>query len=223
MNSSTQPECVVLLHGLARTSRSMKPLQLALEHQGYQVCNINYPSTQMSIAELSRIVLPEALDNCRYNGCRHIHFITHSMGGILVRYFQRYHGIAGLRRVVMLGPPNRGSEVVDSLRNIPAFKWINGPAGSELGTGKQDTPNVLGPVDFQLGVIAGTQSISPLLSSLLPAPHDGKVSVARTQIEGMKDFIALPVNHTFMMRDAETIRQCLCFLGNGQFDLQQSD
>lgn len=223
MSISRQAECVVLLHGLARTSRSMKLLQSALEHNGYQVCNINYPSTQMSIAELSEQVLPEALEYCRHCGCHHVSFITHSMGGILVRFFQRYHGIAGLHRVVMLGPPNKGSEVVDSLRSTPAFKWINGPAGCELGTSKRDTPNALGPVDFELGVIAGTQSISPFLSSLLPAPHDGKVSVVRTQIEGMKDFITLPVNHTFMMRDGETIRQCLCFLGNGQFDLQQLD
>jgi hypothetical protein len=156
----------------------MKPLQLALEHKGYEVFNINYPSTQMSIAELSEHALSEALDACHHHDCRSINFITHSMGGILVRYFQRYHGIETLHRVVMLGPPNQGSEVVDSLRNIPAFKWLNGPAGGELGTGQQDTPSALGPVNFELGVIAGTKSISPLLSSLLPAPHDGKVSVA---------------------------------------------
>ena len=91
-------------------------------------------------------------------------FVTHSMGGILVRQYLRQHSVPHLHRVVMLGPPNKGSEVVDVLGNTPGFHFINGDAGLQLGTGQGSVPNTLGPVDFDLGIIAGTRSINWILS-----------------------------------------------------------
>jgi hypothetical protein len=122
-----------------------------------------------------------------------------------------------LQRVVMLGPPNQGSEAVDRLKNLPGFYWLNGPAGVQLGTSEQDMPRQLGAANFELGVIAGRRSINLLLSSMIPGQDDGKVSVESTKMDGMTDFISLPCTHTFMMRNSEVIRQTLFFLEHGHF------
>jgi len=139
-----------------------------------------------------------------------------------VRQYLNNHDIKELHRVVMLGPPNQGSEVVDTLRNTPGFEAFNGPAGMQLGTSDADIPRKLGPVDFELGVIAGTQSINLILSLYLPGIDDGKVTVEGAQVEGMKDFIALPVTHPMMMKNADVIAQTLYFLKLGKFSKPNS-
>ena len=189
-----------------------------LRARGYQVVNINYPSRHMPIDELAMVVIDQCLSIAHNLGCNRIDFVTYSMGGILVRHYQRHHSIEHLHRVVMLGPPNQGSEVVDRFRHIPLFHWMHGPAGSQLGTTGEDIPKQLGPVDFELGVIAGIRSINPLLSTLLPGQNDGKVSVENTKIEGMQDFITIPSTHTFMMRNSRVIHQVIHFLQFGRFD-----
>ena len=208
-------ECVILLHGLARSSRSLDKLSSMLEGEGYQTVNVSYPSTKHNIAQLAEDAIGDALNQCSM--CTTIHFVTHSMGGILVRQYLNAHSVKNLGRVVMLGPPNQGSQVVDTLKNIPGFKMINGPAGMQLGTEDMSIPNTLGPAHFELGVIAGTRSINLILSTMLPKPDDGKVSVENTKLDGMADHIALPVTHPFMMNNKKVIRQVLCFLKNGSF------
>ncbi|MEX2488943.1 MAG: alpha/beta fold hydrolase, partial [Pseudomonadales bacterium] len=153
-------ECVVLLHGLARTSNSMNRLEAALEQSGYDVINFDYPSRHRAVEELARTVIPEVIKRCEDKQTRSINFVTHSLGGILVRYYFERHDPAQVDRVVMLGPPNKGSEVVDNLEDMPGFELLNGPAGMQLGTGEDDIPAGLGPVNFELGVIAGTRSIN---------------------------------------------------------------
>ncbi len=213
-----QSECVILLHGLARSSLSMKVISKALIRQGYTVVNINYPSRHLAIAELATVAIEKGLLKINKSNCKKIHFVTHSLGGILVRQYTQANTIPNLSRVVMLGPPNKGSEAVDRLKNLPGYSLVQGPAGLELGTGKNDTPQKLGPVNFELGVIAGKRSINPLLSSLIPGQNDGKVSVESTKTQGMTDFITLPISHTFMMWNRESIYQTIYFLKNGQFD-----
>ncbi len=210
-------DAVVLLHGLARSASSLSQLEGALQKAGYQVLNIDYPSRTAPIAELSEQAIGRALADPRVAGSRRVHFVTHSLGGILVRDYVARHGIARLGRVVMLGPPNGGSEVVDRLRDWRLFRTINGPAGQQLGTDIQSVPRTLGPVNFELGVIAGNQSINWINSAMIDGPDDGKVSVEHTKVAGMTDHLVLPVTHPLMMRDEAVIAACLRFLATGHF------
>jgi len=216
--SANASECVILLHGLARSAHSMAELEEKLTRAGYRVENIDYPSREQAIPELAEQAVAEGLKRCQAASASPVNFVTHSLGGILVRYYYTHHSPDHVGRVVMLGPPNQGSEVVDNLKDVPGFELLNGPAGRQLGTDKQDIPKSLGPVNFELGVIAGTRSINLLLSTLLPNPDDGKVSVESARVEGMCGFITLPVTHPFMMKNEEVIRQTLHFLKHGTFE-----
>jgi triacylglycerol lipase len=164
-------ECVVLLHGLGRTSRSMARMQQSLEAAGYFVANIGYPSRRRPVEELACDAVERGLAVCRARQASRIHFVTHSLGGILVRYYLTHHAVPELGRVVMLGPPNQGSEVVDVFSRMPAFTAITGPAGPQLGTGPTSLPRALGPVSYPVGVIAGTRSIkAPTICSVTRSP-----------------------------------------------------
>jgi len=208
--------CVILLHGLARTDRSLNKMGNELAEEGYQVVNQGYASREHEIDYLAEDTLEKALEQCSSDA--QISFVTHSLGGILVRFYLETNEIERLDRVVMLGPPNQGSQVVDEMRNVPGFELLNGPAGLQLGTDEESVPSTLGAVNFEVGVIAGTRTINPVLSTMLPNPDDGKVSVENTRVEGMADHISLPVSHALMMKNSEVIRQTIYFLKHGEFD-----
>jgi len=206
---------VILLHGLARNARSMNVMVSALERVGFGTVNYDYPSTKYPIELLANDVISDAISRCP-NGAK-IHFVTHSMGGILVRQYLSENKIQNMGRVVMLAPPNKGSQVVDRLSGAPGYGLFNGPAGQQLGTGSGSIPNSLQGVDFELGIIAGTRSINLLLSTMLPKPDDGKVSVENTKLKGMADHITMPVSHPFIMRNKKVIAQTIHFLTDGEF------
>ncbi|MDH3760898.1 MAG: alpha/beta hydrolase [Gammaproteobacteria bacterium] len=212
---SPAADSVILLHGLARSERSMQKLAEALQKRGYQVQNVSYQSTRNNVAKLAEQAIAPALAACA--GSAKVNFVTHSLGGILVRQYLKKHRIENLGRVVMLGPPNKGSEVIDRLRDFPGFYFLHGDAGLELGTGATSVPNKLGGVDFDLGIIAGTRSINLFLSSIIPGVDDGKVSVERTKLEGMRDHLEMEVTHPFMMRNDRVIGQVIHYLESGKF------
>lgn len=211
-------EQVILLHGLCRTSRSMTVMEQSLTQAGYKVRNVDYPSRTGSIEQLSETVVGKAVADCERDGAVKIHFVTHSLGGILVRSYLAHHSVPALGRVVMLGPPNQGSEVVDKLGSWWLFKKLNGPAGSELGTGPDSAPNRLGPANFCAGIIAGNWTINWINSLLIPGRNDGKVSVERTKLAGMADHVVIAAAHPFIMKNPVAIRQTIGFLQNGRFD-----
>jgi triacylglycerol lipase len=210
-------EEVVLLHGLCRKSRSMAKMQSALTEAGYKVRNVDYPSRTASVQKLADAAIGKAVADCQQDGATKIDFVTHSLGGILVRSYLSRHSIPALGRVVMLAPPNQGSEIVDKLGWLFLFKWINGPAGNELGTDKNSTPNKLGPANFPAGIIAGDRSINWINSLLIPGSDDGKVSVERTRLAGMIDHMVVHATHPFIMKNPEVIRQTIQFLRAGNF------
>ena len=211
-------DCVVLLHGLNRSWRTMDKMAESLQQGGFSTANVDYPSSTTTIEQLAPMVVNEGLQKCRQTGATTIHFVTHSLGGILVRYAHRHDPIPDLGRVVMLGPPNQGSEVIDKTRNWPGIQIISGVAGLQLGTDADSIPSQLGPVEFELGVIAGTGTTNPFMSAMmLPDEDDGKVTVARTQVEGMGDFKIVSNSHYAMMKNDDVIEITIRFLRNGSF------
>lgn len=209
---------VVLLHGLARSASSMSKLANALQAAGFTVCNVDYPSRAHSIEVLTAKFVQPAIDLC-FGPNVSTHFVTHSLGGIIVRQLAE-QTTARIGRVVMLSPPNHGSEVVDKLSNVWGFDLLNGPAGKELGTGNGSMPLKLGPAKFEVGIITGVRSINPVLSTLIPGDDDGKVAVSHAQLEGMRDFLVLRCSHPFIMKSDRAIRQTLHFLRHGAFQHQ---
>ncbi len=211
-------DCVILLHGLARTAMSMNAMQRALDEEGFETANIDYPSREFEIERLADIAVDHGLEVCRsIDDVQRIHFVTHSLGGILVRQYLSEHEIGELGRVVMLGPPNQGSVAVDELQAMPGFDWLNGPAGRQLGKGEDSVPLKLGPAGFELGVIAGNRTIDPVTSAVLDNPDDGRVSVEDTRLDGMDDFVVVEHSHAFMMRMRRPIDLTIQFLKNGSF------
>jgi len=208
---------VILLHGLGRSSRSMATIEKSLSSLGYRVVNVDYPSTKHPIEFLADEILNDIVEPYSMHSQSKIHFVTHSMGGIVVRYYLKNHKLPNLGRVVMISPPNQGSELVDSLSDSYFFNKLNGPAGRQLGTEKDSFPLSLGSVDFELGVIAGNRSFNPLYSLIVPGPDDGIVSVERTKVAGMKDFLVLPRSHVFIMRSEDVIKQVIHFIEHGAF------
>jgi triacylglycerol lipase len=210
-------ECVVLIHGLNRSWRAMEPMAEALRAAGYSTANVDYPSQAGPIEILAPMAIETGLGECRNAGAERIHFVTHSIGGILLRYSHQTSAIPDLGRVVMLAPPNQGSEVIDVTRDWPASELFAGEAGLQLGTDPDSIPRHLGPVDFELGVIAGTGSINFVMSAMLPTPNDGKVSVESTRVDGMDDFLIVENSHRYITESDEVIRNTKSFLRDGSF------
>lgn len=210
-------EGVILLHGLARTRRSMRSLAVFLEQRGYIVVNVSYPSRRDPIETLAQAAIPPAMATMRSQGVSRIHFVTHSMGGIVLRAFLAQESLPELGRVVMLSPPNQGSELADCLCRFFWFHLFFGPAGCQLGTSVDDLPTRLGPPTFALGVITGNRPAVGL-AGFFPGPSDGKVAVARAGLPGMQDFLVLPYGHSLIMRHRRVQAQVLHFLENGRFD-----
>ncbi len=206
---------VVLLHGLGRTHRSMKALERALAAEGYRVVNLGYPSRDYTVSVLADTLAAE-LDACCAVEERPPNFVTHSLGGILLRAYQASHGADRIGRVVMLSPPNQGSEVVDRLP--PALlRLVLGPAAVQLGTDASSIVNELPPADFELGIITGNATLNPLFSWWLPGEDDGKVTVESAWVEGADEFLVVPYAHTWIMQRKQVIEQVLLFLATGRF------
>jgi triacylglycerol lipase len=211
----------ILLHGLGRTPLSMKRIEWTLQKQNYRVINVRYPSTRVSIQDAADHWLDDILKTHVTDSSAPIHFVAHSLGGIILRQYLTNHEIPNLGRVVMLAPPNHGSELADRLKNNCLYRLATGPAGQQLGTGESSIPRQLGPVEFELGVIAGDRSLNPLFSSWIPGSDDGKVSVRSAKMPGA-DFLLVHHSHTWMAWSARVNRDIAQFLRTGNFRVPPS-
>lgn len=197
----------------------MEPLEIRLQEAGYRVVNLDYPSRERPPEDLGDRLRAQ-LAACCGDEPLPVHFVTHSLGGILVRLLAAEPDLLPLEigRVVMLSPPNQGSEVVDTLGDTAWFEAVMGPTGQDLGTEGDSLPNRLGPVTFELGVITGSESVEPHLSWIIPGEDDGKVAVERAKVEGMQDFLVVPASHPFIMTDETVADQVVTFLDRGRFE-----
>ncbi|MBS0663847.1 MAG: alpha/beta fold hydrolase [Verrucomicrobia bacterium] len=219
--AAVSDETVILLHGLGLRSWAMARLAGALERDGYRVINLSYPSRSLPLEEIADRWLPAQLQAAGVGPGRPVCFVTHSMGGIVVRQFRHDFPSAPIRRVVMIAPPNQGSEIADRLHDNPAFRWFMGDNAPRLGTGRDSVPLALGPWPAgsgDLGVIAGDRSLNPLFSAWIGAPNDGKVAVERTKLAGMADFIIVHHSHTWLQWCDDTFAQVRAFLRTGRFE-----
>jgi hypothetical protein len=210
-------ECVIVLHGMGRTKFAMRKVEKALRRDGYIVWNQSYPSTQKPIEELAAEHISKGVRICHRAGAQKIHFVTHSLGGILVRYYLQNNTIAQLDKIVMLSPPNSGSEIADTLKAYKVYQWMMGPAGQQLGTDANSLPNTLDRIDATVGIITGKSSSDPWFSPFIPGEDDGKVSVQSARLEEMTDFLVVEAGHTFIMSNRSVLAQIRHFLKEGFF------
>ncbi|ESP63011.1 Lipase [Smithella sp. ME-1] len=215
-NTNENKAYVVLLHGLGRTHRTMWFLEHNLKKHGYEVINQSYPSTKYAIDDLAKEIGTAVEQRCT-DPQRPVHFVTHSLGGIVLRHYLAGHPSINLGRVVMLSPPNQGSELANIFQENSLITFFGGPVIKQLGTCPTSIPNQLGPVYGEVGVITGDKSLNPLFSYLIPGKDDGTVSVESTKVEGMRDFLVVHRSHTFIMNSTEVISQVLNFLQQGKF------
>lgn len=208
-------QTVILLHGVAKTKHCMHKLAKQLQVQGYCVINQSYPSFSDTLPDLAEKTIARLLAECPSDHL--VHFVTHSMGGILVRCYLAKHKVHNLGRVVMLGPPNQGSPLVDILEKLDNKHHFSTQPIMQLGTHRNGFTQQIGNANFELGIIAGKRSVNPILSLFLAGRDDGKVSVENTKLAGMKAHLTLPVTHPFMMKNPKVIQHVLSFLANGHF------
>lgn len=206
---------VVLLHGLWRGWRAMQPLARKLEQEGFSTLNIPYPSGRMAIPHLVSRIRSQVE---RIATDQPIHFITHSLGGIIARSIFATDVPWNRGRMLMLAPPNHGSEIVDWTEKYPVLSQFLGPAGRALGS--EGIPHGLPPlpVDLEAAVIMGNRCSIPIFKKILGAENDGIVSAARGEISGLRGFSIINADHTFIQMHPEAIRLGLHFLKTGGWD-----
>ena len=208
---------VILLHGISRTALSFRKMQAALEAAGFATLNIDYPSRHHALEALGEHIRPAvALFAAGIEG--QLHFACHSMGGLLARVTISRYRPERLGRVVMLGTPNGGSEIADRLNNVFLYRAWFGPAGAQLGTRRDAATSALfPPVDYPVGIVAGNRSVDPIASRFLPKPHDGRVSVENTKLDGMADHVVIATSHPWLPGNCVAITQTIAFLRDGKF------
>ena len=211
-----QQETVILLHGIGQSSLSMLSVETKLEDKGYKVLSINYPSTDKDIEDIADFLHEKHLTKEFWKNAKKVHFVTHSMGGLVTRYYLDKYKQDKVGKVVMLAPPNGGSEISDLLHDYKAYKMFYGPAGEDLTTSNQQKKKT--DVYYDLGIIAGKKEWPYVVAAfVLPGESDGRVSVENTRLDGMTDHIIIPATHSFIMFKPNVHKQIIHFLENGEF------
>jgi len=209
---------VVLLHGLRGSSTDFQKMDKVLLEHGFNVCRIDYPSRKYSIEALADTAISEVIRQCEPHGCQTLHFVAHSMGCIMVRYYLQENKIEKLGRIIFISPPNHGTELVDKFAWSALFRKFNGPGGMQLGAGENGFIKSLEMPPYEFGVIMSTRSINPVESMFIHGKDDGRVSIESARLEGMRDFVLVRSNHHVAMKKDETIKQVINFLHTGQFE-----
>lgn len=209
---------IILLHGIGRTSLSMVEISRKAKDAGYEVHNLNYHSTRDTLATIIRDTHKD-YDHIIGDEARRLHFICYSLGCLVTRGIIEQHRPANLGRVAMLGPPNQGSEMADWLKDHSLANWLFGPNLPQLGTANRRVLlKLIGDsADYELGIIAGKDWIDPVGASIIPGDNDGRVSVERTRLPGMKAHKIVGVSHTGLLMNDDVIADAIHFIQHGAF------
>lgn len=208
-------QTVILLHGLRKSAAHMRPLAQHLEAQGYDVYNIDYPSNEHDLTTLIRMLTARIL--ALTTTSQTVHFVGFSMGALIIRGILHTYRPKSLGRVVQIGPPNQGSQLSDRLKNLWLYRKWFGPAGQELQTNQSSIQHLFGPIDYELGVIAGKQTYDLSVAWAFNSPNDGRVAIEHTKVDGMKDHIVMPGHHIYFPKKKNVINQVCYFLKHGCF------
>ncbi len=216
------PEHVIVLHGLGRSSRIMLKIASQLSQAGFRVHNLNYPSRTKSIQFIAENNLQQVLQLPELQAAAKIHFVGHSMGGIIVRYYLQHYPVTNLGRLVMIAPPNNGSELAAWLKKHWFYKimyrLLFGPAGQQLDISQESIPSQLIAPHYEVGIIAGDDNTQGFFKQVMPqVPHDGKVTVESCKLANMKDFLIVNSEHAAIVENPRVIQQTIYFLKNGVF------
>jgi pimeloyl-ACP methyl ester carboxylesterase len=210
---ATDRETVVLLHGLGRSEAAMWLLAARIEAAGFAVVRIDYDSLgdppERIVAAVSR-----QIDACCKPSAQPVHFVGHSLGGLIIRAYLAKNQLRALGRVVLIATPNAGTPLVDAYRD----SWwmvLAGPTAKSLGTGPYSFPNSLPAPDYPVGVIAGVREAR--FVDLIPGDDDGLVPMESTKVVGMADFVIVESNHPLMRYSREVADQTISFLRTGKF------
>jgi len=209
---------VIYLHGIGRSSRSMRPILNAMPTAEFVHVPFEYPSTRVPLEQSANYLhsLIESLTDVSI-----ISFVVHSMGGLVVRRYLKDHNDPRLHRLVMLGTPNSGAELADMLKRNMLFRTVYGPAGQELVTDKDGTIGSLPTPAIEFGVIAGGKGDENGFNPLLPGDDDGTVTITSARLAGAADFLRVPKLHSFLMSDETAIAAVECFLEHGRFSMER--
>ncbi|MCA8991539.1 MAG: alpha/beta fold hydrolase [Planctomycetaceae bacterium] len=206
-------EVVIYVHGIIRSSKSISSLITSLEESNYTVVGFDYPSTQVTMVD-SAAYLKQVIDSLE--GVEKIHFVCHSMGGLIVRtYLQQYEPDTRIGRMVMLGVPNLGAKMADIMKDNILYQFIYGPAGQELVENPEGYIAKLPTPQFEFAVIAGARGTNDGWNPLIPGDDDGTVSVDATRLPGAVDFMTVPAIHSFMMSNEQAQAATVNFLKHG--------
>ena len=214
-NSAEAEHLVLLLHGLGRSPALFKKMERALRTQGYQAVAMAYPSLHGDISAHANNLnaLLEKLE-----GVERVSFVTHSLGGLVVRAAlgrgEAKKAHIEVERIVMIAPPNQGSQLAQALGEWKLFGLILGPSAVAIAEGIAPAlPKLTG---YEIGVVAGgtgADGFNPWLSG----DDDGVVTVAETKLSGMQDFLLLEATHTFLPQKSKALEASLNFLEFGRF------
>lgn len=207
---------IILLHGINGSSSELANIEAYLVSQDESVENIDYPSTEYPIEVLVSDYVGPMLEQFARE-VDTVHFACHSMGNIVLRYYLKDHPDYPYGRIVMMGPPNQGSQLTDTFKKWKYYKKRYGPAGDQIGTDVEDLLNLSKQLPRDVGIIAGTKTMFFLYSWIIPGKDDGKVSHSSMKSPGYRAFVTVPYHHDEMTYKEDLAELILNYIKNGEF------
>lgn len=206
---------VVLLHGILKSSKCMKSFEKAFLECNYKVLNIDYPSTKLDILSIVDFIKPQIIEFS--NSVDRLHFVGHSLGGLIIRTLLNQYNFTNLGRVVLIGTPNKGTKLADFFKNFWLYKKLFGPAGQQLTTNQKDIKTSLGNIKYEMGIIAGLFKYNFFTNLIIKSPSDGLVSIESTKTDGTKQHIIIPSEHLKLTKNKRVIEHTIKFIETGSF------